>query len=366
MRILIDARSVRTPSGRYVLQGLAAGWRDDTRVSAVIAAVPRGFLMSDLPDGVAPIRVASSNWATHLLTELPRAADRARADVVFCPNGIGPADPRVVVFLQDMYHFAFKASSSSAPQIALQRAIRMGIRALSHRHYKVAIAVSPTIAREAERRFDLPIEIVPNGVEVEGLEWTRSDSSVVVLGGIGARKDEQTAVKAWAILRERPAGVALTIVGVEPKTRRKSLRLLARQLGVASSVSVRGTVTRHRYLGHLSKCLLAISCSRLESFGLPVAEALAMGAPLACSNIDAHADLTASARGGSLFAAGNAAELAAIIEAALAGDAPPRTSGSLEGWSWKSRAAQHVDVFQRYLGRDVPTHFTASISSIKP
>jgi glycosyltransferase involved in cell wall biosynthesis len=366
MRILIDARSVRTPSGRYILQGLAAGWRDDTRVSAVIAAVPRGFPMSDLPDGVAPIRVGSSNWATHRLTELPRAADRARADVVFCPNGIGPADSRVVVFLQDMYHFAFKAASSSAPQVALQRAIRMGIRALSHRHYKVAIAVSPTIAREAERRFQLPIEIVPNGVDVEGLRWTGGDPTVVVLGGIGARKDEQTAVKAWSLIRDRPKGVTLTIVGVEPKTRRMSLRMLARQLGVATSVSVRGTVSRSRYLGNLVKCRVAISCSRLESFGLPVAEALVMGAPLACSNIDAHADLAASAGGGTLFAAGNAAQLAAIIDAALKGDPPPRTSGSLEGWDWASRAAQHVDVFQRYLGRDVPSHFTASISNIKP
>lgn len=366
MRILIDARSVRTPSGRYILQGLAAGWRDDTRVSAVIAAVPRGFLMSDLPDGVAPMRVSSSNWATHLLTELPRAADRARADIVFCPNGIGPADPRVVVFLQDMYHFAFKAASRSAPQVALQRAIRMGIRALSHRHYKVAIAVSPTIAREAERRFHLPIEIVPNGVEVDGLRWTGGDPAVLVLGGIGARKDEQTAVKAWSLLRGRPKSVTLTVVGVEPKTRRMSLRLLARQLGVASSVSVRGTISRSRYLGNLSRCRVAVSCSRLESFGLPVAEALVMGAPLACSNIDAHTDLVASAGGGTLFAAGNAPELAAIIERALAGELPPRTLGSLEGWDWADRAAQHIDVFERYVGRDVPSHFTASISNIRP
>jgi glycosyltransferase involved in cell wall biosynthesis len=366
MRILIDARSVRTPSGRYVLHGLAASWRDDTRVSAVIAAVPRAFPMSDLPDGVAPMRVASSNWATHLLTELPRAADRARADVVFCPNGIGPADPRVVVFLQDMYHFAFKAASSSVPQVALQRAIRMGIRALSHRHYKVAIAVSPTIAREAERRFHLPIEIVPNGVDVDGLRWTGADPSVVVLGGIGARKDEQTAVRAWSLLRDRPKGITLTVVGVEPKTRRMSLRRLARQLGIASSVTVRGTVARSRYLGHLSRCRLAISCSRLESFGLPVAEALVMGAPLACSNIDAHADLAASAVGGKLFAAGNAADLAAIVEAALAGNPPPRASGSLERWDWAHRAAQHIDVFQRYLGHESPAHFTASVSSIKP
>lgn len=366
MRILIDARSVRTPSGRYILQGLATGWRDDTRVSTVIAALPPGFSTTDLPDGVAPMRVASRNWATHLLTELPRAADRARADVVFCPNGIGPADPRVVVFLQDMYHFAFKAASRSAPQVALQRAIRMGIRALSHRHYKVAVAVSPTIAREAERRFHLPIEIVPNGVDVEGLRWTGGDASVVVLGGIGARKDEQTAVKAWSRLQSGTEGVTLSILGVEPKQRRKSLRVLARQLGVSNSVAVRGTVTRSRYLAQLSTCRLAISCSRLESFGLPVAEALVIGTPLACSNIDAHGALTASAGGGKLFASGDVAELAAIIEAALAGDPPPRTSGSLTGWDWSSRAAQHVDVFQRYLRRDVSAHFTASISNIKP
>ena len=349
MRILFDARSVRTPSGRYVLQGLSASWRDDPRVSAVIAAVPRAFPITDLPDGVAPMRVASSNWATHLLTDLPRAADRCRADVIFCPNGIGPADDRVVVFLQDMYHFAFKAASKSTPQVALQRAIRLGIRALSHRHYRVAVAVSRTIAREAERRFHLPIEIVPNGVEVGGLHWLGGDNTVFVLGGIGSRKDERTAIKAWSLVPHRPHGAILTVVGVEPKERRKNLRVLARKLGVASSVSVRGTVSRPRYLTQLSHCRLAISCSRLESFGLSVAEALVMGAPLACTAIEAHADLAASAAAGTLFGAGDSQHLAAIIEGALGDSLPARLQTPGSGWNWATRGAQHIDIFQRYL-----------------
>lgn len=349
MRILFDARSVRTPSGRYVLQGLTAAWRDDTRVSAVIAAIPRAFPLDELPDGVAPMRVSSSNWATHFLTELPRAADVARADIIFCPNGIGPADARVVVFLQDMYHFAFKAASGSTAQVALQRAIRMGVRALSHRYYRVAVAVSRTIAREAERRFHLPIEIVPNGVDIGDLRWKSSEPSVFVLGGIGARKDERTALKAWSLLSHRPPGMRLTIVGVEPKARRMNLRLFARKLGVAASVSVRGSVSRPRYLEQLSRCCLAISCSRLESFGLPVAEALVMGVPLACSGIEAHADLTASAGGGTLFTPGDAQHLAAIIESALRGAPPPVPSAPLLDWSWASRAAQHIDIFQRFV-----------------
>jgi len=349
MRILFDARSVRTPSGRYILRGLAAGWRDDTRVSAVMAAVPRGFPLKDLPDGIAPVRVASANWATHILTELPRAADRVRADVIFCPNGIGPADARVVVFLQDMYHFAFKASSGSAAQVALQRAIRVGIRALSHRHYKVAVAVSRTIAREAERRFHIPIEIVPNGVDVGGLKWDGDGDTVFVLGGIGARKDERTALKAWSMLHNRPPGLTLSIAGVEPKERRKSLRLLAQKLGVATTVSIRGTVSRPRYLGYLSRCRLAISCSKLESFGLPVAEALMMRAPLACTAIEPHADLVASAGGGALFDPGDAGQLAELISKSLAGEPPARSAPVVSGWSWASRAMQHVDVFERYV-----------------
>lgn len=367
MRILFDARSVRTPSGRYVLQGLSEAWRDDDRVSAVIVAVPRGFPVADLPDGVAPMRVASTNWASHLLTELPRAADRARADIVFCPNGIGPADARVVVFLQDMYHFAFKAASGSTAQVALQRAIRLGIRALSHRHFRVAIAVSRTIAREAERRFRLPIEIVPNGVDVGGVEWNGGDDTIFVLGGIGARKDERTALKAWSLLGQRPTGVGLTIVGVEPKERRMNLRRMAHRLGIAASVSVRGTVSRARYLGQLSRCRLAISCSRLESFGLPVAEALMMGAPLACSEIESHADLAASAGGGALFDAGNAEALARIMEDALRGSLPARSSSPVPGWTWSSRAAQHLDVFERYvLGPQRAAHRAAPIGTLNP
>ena len=349
MRILFDARSVRTPSGRYVLQGLSASWRDDPRVSAVIAAVPRGFSVTELPDGVAPMRVASTNWATHLLTDLPRAADKARADIIFCPNGIGPADSRVVVFLQDMYHFAFRTASRNTPQVALQRAIRMGIRALSHRHYRVAVAVSRTIASEAQRRFHLPIEIVPNGVDVSGLQWRGDGNAVFVLGGIGSRKDERTAITAWSLISNRPVGARLDVVGVEPKDRRKTLRMVARRLGVSSTVSVRGTVSRARYLQQLSACSLAISCSRLESFGLPVAEALVMGAPIACTDIEAHADLAASAGGGTLFAAGDAHHLAAIIERALSDSPPPRPELPVAGWGWATRGPQHIDIFERYL-----------------
>ncbi|HEX5179674.1 MAG TPA: glycosyltransferase [Gemmatimonadaceae bacterium] len=348
MRILIDARSVRTPAGSQIFRGLCRGWLHDPRVDAVIAAIPRGFTESEVPHDVEPLRVASNNWASHLLTDLPRAADRTRADIIFCPNGVGPADTRAVVYLQDMFHFVFKAASNSAARIAVQRAVRAGIRALSHPYHRVAIAVSPAIALAAESRFRVPIEIVPNGVDVSDLLWHGGGASVLVLGGIGARKDEGTALNAWAAI-ERPDGIMLTLVGVEPKQRRARLRLMARDLGIGKSVVIRGMLSRGPYLKELARCVVSISCSRLEAFSLPVAEALMMNAPIVCSDIPAHLDLIARAGAGRIFPQRDSAALGAIISEALHGVLPPRTGGPVPGWDWHSRAAQQIDIFERYV-----------------
>jgi len=367
MRILIDARSVRTPAGLQVFRGLCRGWLHDTRVDAVIAAIPRRFAESDVPRGVQPLHVTSNNWASHLLTELPRAADRTRADVIFCPNGVGPADTRAVVYLQDMFHFVFKAASNAAARIAVQRALRAGIRALSHPYHRVAIAVSPAIAQAAESRFRVPIEVVPNGVDVSDLRWQGGGASVLVLGGMGARKDEGTALNAWASI-ERPDGVRLTVVGVEPRQRRARLRLMARNLGIGKSVLIRGTLSRGPYLKELSCCLVAISCSRLEAFSLPVAEALMMNAPIVCSDIAAHMDLIARAGAGRLFPQRDSKALGVMILDALHGVLPTQTGGPIPGWDWQSRAAQQVDIFERYIVDPprTPTHFKASMSTSSP
>ena len=346
MRILFDARSVRTPAGAYVFRGLSTGWLNDARVSAVLAAVPPGFERDLLPDGVEPIRAPESGWLQHIRMELPRIADGARADIIFVPNGLPPNDARVVIYFQDLYHFRLLISPGKSLRARASNVARAIWRSRAAAGCRLAVPVSTDIHREVVRRLHIPIVMIPNGVEVGAARWTGGSDRVVVMGGRGKRKGEEIAIRAWARLDPSArSGLRLDVIGVEPAGRRDDLRALAVHLGVGGSVVVDGTMPRDAYLERVALGRLAVSCSRLEAFGLPVAEALVMGAPVLASDLPSHRELVARAGAGDTFASGNAEALAARLASALGGALPERLSGSPFGWSWRERARQHVEAY---------------------
>lgn len=349
MRILFDARSVRTPSGLYVFQGLAAAWCDNARVSAVFAAIPEGFDSSRVPRGVEPVRHESASWLRHVGTVLPRIADRVQADIIFSPNASPPRDERSVMFFQDLYHFRPRVSKEERRVRAwVGRTTRASWRAVAAPAALLGVAVSTEVLAHVRRRVRVRSVLIPNGVDVHDHRWTGDADEVVVMGGIGSRKDEGVAIRAWA---RAPAhardGLRLHVIGVEPATRRDTLAALAASLGVAGSTTVTGLLQRAEFLETVARSRLAISCSRLEAFGLPVAEALALGAPLLCTDIPAHRELMRRAAAGWHFAPHDAIDLSRRIAATLEGSGPPRMAPAPDAWSWRVRADEHLDAYDR-------------------
>ena len=350
MRILYDARSVRTPAGRYVFHGLTTAWSRDPRVAEVLAAIPPDFDRGTLPDGVTPVPLRATSWLEHVRGELPARADAVHADVIFSPNGFPPRDPRAVIYFQDMYHFRLRPSPGVSARDHVGNIVRAHWRARAAPACMLAVPVSQHVRREVEKRLDIPVVTIPNGVDVAGDRWRGGDDRVLVMGGSGSRKGEATAVRAWADVF-RAGGAARTVLevcGVEPRGRRSELAALASQLGVAHRLVVTGALPRAEFLERIAGARLAVSCSTLEAFGLPVAEALALGAPVLCTDIPSHAELVARAGAGELFAVGDDAALAERLGRSLAGSAPPRLTAPPAGWSWAARAAEHLDAYVRF------------------
>ena len=349
MRILYDARSVRTSAGRYVLAGLTTSWRDDRRVGEVLAALPPEFDPAALPAGVTPLGAPGGSWLAHVRRELPALADCARADVIFSPNGFPPRDPRAVIYFQDLYHFRILPSREVSARERAGNVVRALWLARAAPACMLAVPVSSEMRCEVERRVRIPTVTIPNGVDVGDARWTGGDDRVCVMGGGGVRKGEAMAVRAWARVSHTPAARATTldVIGVEPAARREALRELAAGLGVADRLSVAGALPRARVLERVATARLAVSCSTLEAFGLPVAEALALGAPLLCSDIPSHAELVARAGAGAMFSTGDPDSLADRMLAALDGAVPPRLLAPPVEWSWAARASEHLDAYER-------------------
>jgi glycosyltransferase involved in cell wall biosynthesis len=263
---------------------------------------------------------------------------------------MGPRDPRAVLFFQDMFHFRLAGRVPVPTREWIKNRARASWRRLSAGTSKLAISVSHQVLREVQRRVRIPSVVVPNGVDVGTAWWTGEQNHVFVLGGSGARKDEQTAVRAWALVAsEQRRGLELRIGGVEPASRREHLRRLAHDLGLGGEITIVGTLSRDAYLENVATARVVISCSRLEAFSLPVAESLAMGAPLLCTAIQSHLELADATGAGVSFRPRDFTTLAHHLSEALSGKLPRTLSAPPTGWSWRDRARQHVNAYAQYF-----------------
>jgi len=350
MRILFDARSVRTQAGLLVLQGLVRGWTQDARVGEVVVAVRGDFTWFPIGETVRPVVIGKGGWVNHLCREVRQIAKRVRADIVFSPNGLQPLHPRAVVYFQDTHHFRRPTGSMSPYRSTMMWAIRRVWQSCTSPAGRLGICVSEDLLRLASRSLRLPTVMIPNGVELSENRWRGSHPKVFVMGGTGARKSEETALRAWFRIPEAiRAGTRMVVGGVEPIERRVRLNKLLNRLGDGQHVSILGSLIHREYLRHMTEARLSVSCSRTEAFGLPAAEGLAMGAPVICSDIPAHRELVDRAHAGETFAAGDEHALAEALDRALRGGLPRQARVFPAGWDWKARAREHIDAYERFL-----------------
>ena len=315
-----------------------------------MAALPEGFDRATLPESVAPLTFREAGWISHVCTVLPRLADDAGANIIFSPNGFPPRDSRAVVYFQDLYHFRLWSSPELSLTDRIGNVVRSLWRTMAIPKCMLAISTSSHIEREVARRVHIPVRMIPNGVDVGSARWTGGDDVVLVMGGGGARKGEPVALRAWALLRRhgRHSGTRLDIAGVEPADRRAEIQALAESLGVSKSVSIAGSLSRVSLLERMTRCRIAISCSTLEAFGLPVAEALALGAPVLATHLPSHVELIQRAGAGETFPVNDHTALAERLTSAIGGAPPSRLAELPVGWSWEDRAREHIDAYSLY------------------
>jgi glycosyltransferase involved in cell wall biosynthesis len=179
------------------------------------------------------------------------------------------------------------------------------------------IAVSAALREQLALEFGLArerIRVVPNAADHLPLlpRAPLPGAPILCVAHLEPRKNQALLLQA---LRDDPGLPELWLVGAAKGRERERLERLAREFGVAARVRFRGTPPDAELAEMYARCGCVVLPSTLEGYGLPVAEALRAGAPVAIARIPALLEVAAGAA--ESFDPHSAAECAAALRSAL-------------------------------------------------
>lgn len=298
MRLFFDARYIRTDYhdgiSRFSQQLAAA-----LAPIAAQAGVELVFVICDpaqldhLPSAAAHVRIHAPTSVKEPFT--PAALNRHHPDVVFSPlqtMGSRGRRYRLILTLHDMIYYRHRT-----PPGNLSLGVRMVWR-LFHLSYlpqrltldgaDVVATVSETSKRQfAEARLTKrPVIVVPNAPQrladllPEGTEAGGPPRNIVYMGSFMGYKNVETLVRAMRML----PGRTLHLLSRISPARRAELEAAAEPEGGA--VVFHDGVSDAEYAQLLSHDAVLATTSLDEGYGLPIAEALALGVPAVVSDLE--------------------------------------------------------------------------------
>lgn len=320
---------------------------------------------------VVRVAVAPSPWMrwTRMLHGPARRADgRARFDL-FAAETLPLPRLRRVPMAVTVHDMRFLRARLSTPSRRLFAALFLRKNLLRAR---AVVMPSESMKREMEDAYPgLPpgrIEVVPNGVPpMEEVGGARADELlrklgvqppyILYLGHLETRKNVTALVEGFLLFRHaRPENMAVAAVlagaGVEGYDRRVEELWEERESRPGRpGLHILGAVSEEERAALLKSALLVVQPALYEGFGLGLLEAMALGIPVACSDIDSHREI-AGDRGGLFFNPHSREEIAGAMER---GALDHRVRGELtrtgreraKRYSWEASAERLAEIWRR-------------------
>ncbi|MDC7683165.1 glycosyltransferase [Asticcacaulis sp. BYS171W] len=181
-----------------------------------------------------------------------------------------------------------------------------------------AIAVSPAVAEAlSARQPKLPVHLLENFTPLSMHPVKPFPLDVPVIGALGrlhVNKGFDVLIRAVGLLRDRGTEVHLSIAGDGPE--KDSLQKLVDDLGLQAIVGFPGWIEPAD--GFMATCDLFVLSSRVEPFGLVLAEAMAAGVPVVSTGIDGPRHILLDGQLGRLVPPEDPDALADAMETVLA------------------------------------------------
>ncbi len=298
---VFDARTA-TPHfpgiGRYVESLVHA-------MAGVLAPDEQLFLIesSKYPTGwEGAVDVESSPFSLAQQWKVPWLLRWLKADLYHSAYYLMPYFPGVptVLTVYDVIPLRFPEHSTARARLLFRLTTKLALHASEH-----VIAISEATKQDYVHFFGVPLDRItaiplaasdrfsprpPEEVEALQRKYGLPDRFFLYLGSNKPHKNLGRLVEAWA--KVKPKDVAMVIAGAwisqfpEPK-------VAAEKLGVP--VIWLGPVPEDDLLALYSAAEAFVFPSLYEGFGLPVLEAMACGAPVACSNISSLPEVAGDA-----------------------------------------------------------------------
>lgn len=358
LKILINALHAKSGGGVTHLRAILPYLVDDPRLEIHLVFHPNQISgLQPIPPGVHVhdmelLRVPDSYlrilWWEQF--SLPLLARRIGAQVTFSPANFGPlCAPRPVIMLRNALAVGKR---DWRPRRWVYWSVLTLMTVASLLRAKRAIAVSDYARRALS--FGLArqkIFVVPHGVDPAYSpppDGAKRGKFLLAVGDIYVQKNYLMLVEALAIARRTHPDLTLKIAGanVGDEYPGQVMDAISRH-GLEDAIELLGSIDRDRLVDLYRSCAMLVFPSTAETFGHPLVEAMACGAPIASSDRAAMPEILGDA--GLYFDPTDPADMAAAIDklitdpelAARLGKAARERS---KLYSWEKAAKDTADI----------------------
>ncbi|EHR71981.1 glycosyltransferase [Burkholderiales bacterium JOSHI_001] len=272
--------------------------------------------------------LANSGWAWHLFASPAVTVARWRGRAVIVNYRGGLADSFLAKAPRHVVRQLQSAQLRVTPSVFLQRVFaRHGLDA----------QVVPNIIDLA--RF------IPRGPAAFG-----QSPHLVVTRNLEPIYDIPTALRAFALIRERFPAARLTVAGSGPEL--QALRELAAQLGVADAVAFPGRIDNARIPDLYASADCMLNPTTADNMPISILEALASGVPVVSTDAGGIPDLVEHGRTAWLSPVGDAKALAAgalrvLGDPAIAAHLREQGLAEVQRYAWPQVFGQWRNAYQR-------------------
>jgi alpha-1,3-rhamnosyl/mannosyltransferase len=354
--------------GRYVANlaaAMAAQLRPDERLTLI---GPKSLPREVVPNSrVRPLPLADSVFSLHQQRSAPRLLRTLRADLYHSPYYLMPYRPGVITVLTvyDLITLHFPDLASTRARLLFRLTTSLALQA-AHRviaisdatrldysaHFPIASGRAVTIPLAVGTAFEPASDTALATVRTK---YVLPERYVLYVGSNKPHKNLVRLVEAWK-LADRADAVLVLGGQWEPAQREVQKAVLSSGLG--NSVRLLGPICEQDLPALYGAAEIFVFPSLYEGFGLPVLEAMACGAPVACSNTSSLPEIAGEAA--RLFTPTNTNAIAAALSDLMSAPgerARLRERGLARAaeYSWERTAAGHLALYRAITEGRSPT-----------